>query len=394
MRIAGWRSIVLPLIVLGGLLIPVGAPAQSDFYAVPSFSLTELYDDNLFSSPARREMDFITRLGPGIEAGHLSTPVTLLGRYAFDAELFARHPELNETRANQRAALEFRYRPVRRLTLTVNGTYVNTHTPGELNVETALAVGRLRARRLAVDSSVAYHVDRFTTGTIGYAFTKDMLAEGVGNRTHAVTLGVDRRITSRDTGSLGYALHQFVFDGDGTTLSHTLTVGWAHRFTPKTRVTLRAGSRFSEGSVDPEGEASIHHRLRQGELSLTYARSQATVIGEAATVATDSLTAAAAVDPVRSIHLKATSGYFRSTLETFVAKVYQVNFEAAYEVARWLLLTGSYQFSLQQGLDPATAISDPGRREIVHNIVFLKVVAAYPSALTRPVASATPGEKP
>lgn len=394
MGVVKWPDVVVPLIVLGGLLAPVGAPARADWYAAPSFSAAQQYDDNLFSSPARREMDFITRFSPGIRAGYQSEPLALLGRYAFDAELFARHPELNETLAGQRAALEFRYRPIRRLTLTVNGAYVTTHTPSELNVDTALAVGRARAQRLAVDSSVAYHVDRFTTGVVGYAFTKDMLAEGVGNRTHAVTLGVDRRITPQDTGSLGYALHQFVFDGGGATLSQMVTAGWTHQVTPQTDFTLRGGPRMSEGAVGVEGLVSIHHRVRQGDVLLAYTRSQTTAIGEAGAVNTDSFTATAAAHPLRPLQVKMSPGYFRTSHEAFTAKVYRVDLEATYEVARWLSLTASYQFSRQQGLDPASGVIDPGRAEIVHNIAVLRLDAVYPSPPSKPEAGAPSEDQP
>src|SRR6185295_3653490 len=62
------------------------ARAQDSRYLIPSFIVSEFYDDNLFSTPGDVESDYITRLGVGLEAGHESTPLTVIGRASVAGE--------------------------------------------------------------------------------------------------------------------------------------------------------------------------------------------------------------------------------------------------------------------------------------------------------------------
>lgn len=371
MRILGRRAFPLALTILGGVLAPTVAFTQAGFYVTPSASVTEVYDDNLFSTSSQREKDFISRFSPGILAGYQSTPLTLLGRYTFDAEVYADHPELNDAQVRQEASLDFRYLPIPVLTLGVKAAYLATQTPQEFNVQTGVAAGRAGAKRYTVNPSISYRYDPLTAGTMDYAFTRDELAGGISTETHNVNLGLDRRITGQDTGKFGYNLRRFAF-GDDTTMSHAFTLGWTREFTPLTSITLRGGPRVSDGTVDPEVSASIRHRLRRGELSFTYARSQTTAVGQAGTVNTEILAASATYQLLRFLSIGAAPSFIRSTRASAEVKVYLVNLDVTYQITKWLSLVGSYQFSLQQG-------SLEGRDEkIPHNVVLLRLVATYP----------------
>ncbi|OGB95872.1 MAG: hypothetical protein A3G35_06605 [candidate division NC10 bacterium RIFCSPLOWO2_12_FULL_66_18] len=377
MHLAAWRGIVLALALPAGAFTPAVVLAQAGLYVTPFVSVAEVYDDNLFATPSHREADFISRVSPGIQAGYRTAPLTLEARYSFDAEIYARHPEMNDAQVRQAASLDFRYLPNRALTLSANVVYSETHIPRELNLETGLASGRARASRLSFRPSLAYRFDSRTNGTGGYTVTKDGVIGGIATLTHAITLDFDRRLTARDTGHLGYQLRQSEFDGADTTMSHAFTLGWTRELTPQTSLTLRAGPRFSEGSVDPEVSVSIRHRLQRGDLSLTYSRSQTTAIGQAGTAHTESWTARATVQLMRSLQVSAAPSFLRSTRDIAVAKVYGVNLDAAYQITTWVSLVGSYRFSLQQG-----RLDAPGRSEdILQNVFLLSLVAVSPSLL-------------
>src|SRR5262249_6020461 len=121
----GWY-VALVVGLLGGLMIPPMVWAQAGFYVTPSFSFSEVYDDNLFSTPSHtqggRQDDFISRFSPGIQVGYKSTPLTLLGSYSFDAEVFADHAERTTAQARQRASIDWQYLPSRLLTLSLTGS--------------------------------------------------------------------------------------------------------------------------------------------------------------------------------------------------------------------------------------------------------------------------------
>lgn len=378
---AGSQSFILALSLLGVLIVPTMAQAQAGFYVTPSFSLAEVYDDNLFSTSSRLkpEKDVISRFSPGLQAGYQSTPLTLLGRYTFDAEVFANHPELTGAQTRQQASIESQYLPTQWLKLAFTSEYVETPTPRELNKQTGLEGGRVRAQRYSFSPSIAYGFDAFTAGTGGYTFTKDEQSGGVATDTHTANLGLDRRITPWDTGSLGYIFRRFFFDSRDTTTSHAFAVGWTRQLTSLTSIALQAGPRFSEGSVDPEVSASIRHRLKQGDLSFTYSRSQNTISGRAGTVNTESFTGAVTYQLLPFLQVGAEPRFSRNTGAASEAKVYEVSLNATYQINKWLSLLGSFQSSIQQGsLDSVTATSELGDEDIHHNILLLSVAITNP----------------
>ena len=385
MGMVGRRGGLLGLVLLGMTCVPTVVLAQAGFYVTPSFSFGEVYDDNIFSTASKPESDFITRFTPTIQAGYQSKPLTVLGRYTFDSEIYPDHPDLTNAQVRQRASAELTYLPIRPLTLAVNGSYAETQTPSELNVLTELQVGRSRASSLSLAPSVAYQFDPLTTGTGGYTFSRSELSGGVSTDTHAMNLGLDRRITPQDTGNLGYTFRHFVFGGSGTSAgedtitSHVLTLGWTRELTPLLSVTLRGGPRFSEGSVAPEVSASIRYKLKSGGLLFTYARSQTTSIGEARTLDTESFTASVSYQFLRLLQLSAAPSFSRNSSEGSDVNVYRLSLGATYQITEWLSLVGSYQFSLQQGSFTSTT-GTPGSpdQEISHNIVVLRLVATYP----------------
>lgn len=369
-----WFSLTLAL--WSGILFAAEPPAAvpAGFYVIPSFSFSELYNDNILLTPNDRKGDFITRLSPGITAGYESAPLTLLGGYTFDGEIFAHNSALNDAMARQKADFDFRYLPTRLLTLALKGEYLETQTPGELNVRTGIPSGRRRADRFLLDPSVAYRFDPLTTGTTGYTFTKDRLSGGgITTDTHVGRLGVERRFTRQDLGSLEYTYRQFIFGGDDTTDSHAITPGWTRELTPATSLTLKAGPRFSEGSVDAEIGSSIRHRFREGEVSLSYSRSQTAVAGEAGSATTDGVMLTLKYKVLPLLEFGAAPAFFRTARGPSDSKVYRIKFDATYEITRWLSLVGSYEYSFQKGILPGAVVAGGRHAEIPNNILFLKL---------------------
>lgn len=364
------------LVLLSAVLVPTAVSAQPGFYITPSFSVAEVYDDNVFATADRREADFISRFSPSIEAGYQSARLTLLGRYTFDAEVFAGHPELTTPEARRNASADLRYLPTPLLTLSLTGTYLTTQTPGEFNTETGLQTGRTPAERVSVTPAVAYQLGPLSTATGDYTFAQDE-AGGIETEIHSANLGFERRVTPRDTGSLGYAFRHFAFSGD-TSTSHTFTLGWTRDITPLTTITLRAGPRFSDGSTDPEVAASIRRTFKHGELSVAYARTQATVVGERGVVESESFGVTLIYRLLAALEVRVAPVFITSTRGDLEATVYGVGVEAVYRVAKGLFLTGSYRFSLQQGNLVPGARRD---EEIQRNVVTLSLVVTYPYRL-------------
>jgi hypothetical protein len=349
-------------------LLPAPAGAQTGPYVAPSVSLAGIYDSNPFLSRTQREADFILRLSPGIEAGHASERLSFRGGYVQDAEAYARHPELDSSRARQYATTDIRYESTPQSTLAANASYTETLRPGELSPETGLEFGRKRAQRVSVAPSLNYRFDPVSVGAAAYAYTHDKLDGGVDTDTHTATLGVDRRLSPRDKATFGYAFHRFVFGDLQVTDAHTVTAGDTHELTPRTSATLSAGPRFSEGTIRPEISALLRHRLQKGEVSLSYLRTQATAIGLAGPVDVRSIGAAAVYSPEEALEIRAGSSMAVSTRGGFEATAYRMNIELRRRLTPNVSLVGSYDFNLQRG-----ALDAPAEGTMIRHVVLLAV---------------------
>lgn len=372
-----WRRVVFGWVIGSAGVVPCGAMAESGFYAEPAVTLAGGYDDNLFFSGTERIQDFFLRLSPAIGTGYQSTLLNLQGLYVIDAEAYARHPEINTTPARQHAALDLQYRSTPRLTLSTNASYTETRRPGELNLISrgiTIESGRTRGERRAIAPGLAYRIDPVTVGTATYSFAGDKLDGGVDTDTHTTALRLDRAVSRDSTLHTGYTNNQYRFGGAESIEAHVLLFGVTHKFSPQTSATLLGGPRFTEGSTDPELSASVRHRLRQGELSTTYARSQSTALGLPGVVTTEAIDATATYTPTAALEFRSTPGIAQVERAGFQAEVYRFNVEMAYRLDRLYSLFSSYQYSMQRG-----SIGGPSTGDITRNVITFGITATYPS---------------
>src|SRR5437667_12033307 len=139
--------VVAGLLALSLTAVPLTAWAQAGWYYIPSLSLYEEFDDNIFSS-TNRTSDFITRRANGWKIGYRSRPFTLLLTSSLDGELFANHHELDGLNRTQ-VGLESEWIPTLPLTLRLSALFTKTQTPSELAPNLGLQLGRRDSTQLA-----------------------------------------------------------------------------------------------------------------------------------------------------------------------------------------------------------------------------------------------------
>lgn len=400
MRMREWPVVALALLlVIGAVLLPTVAEGQvalgqlippagktarkppDGFYITPSLSIGELYDDNLFFSSTNRKQDFFTRVSPGIQAGYQSTQLTLLGGYTSDSEFYSRHQELSTLQMRQRALVEVKARPTELLTLSGKGTYAKTRAPWEFNTFTGVALTRVRAEQLEFDPSIAYRLDPTTTARGDFELARFNMDGFISTNTYIARTNLDRRISKTDTVTPGYIGRRFEFGRAGTITSHAPILGWKHEFTPLTTLTLRAGPRFIEGSLDdrPEALVSIQHKLTRGDVSLTYSNSQTTIVGQPISVIAESLGLTVKYEPLPHFEIAVAPTVVRTTSDAFKSTVYFSDVALTYQLTKELALKGSHQFSLMRGnFDPGTGPVG-GTQEVSHNMFWLRLVVTYPT---------------
>jgi len=376
-------------------------------YLIPSFKVSESFDDNIFASSSNRQSDFISRFYPGLQGGYNSDPFTLLLSGGFEADIFAKHPELNDPMTGWNAGLNLRYLPIRRLTLGANIAYTETKSlptltqsvadltlANPLNPANTVQQGRQKTTLLGASSSAAFQFTPLTSGTSSISYTESTLQGGASNTVYGAQVGVSRQFTLRDTGTLADIQNVFESAGSPTTYTNAPTVGWTRQLTPLTTLGVQAGPQFSSrGGVGAYANASLSYEYKMAErvvrASVAYVHSQGFVVGQAGPTTTDTFSSSIAFEPFRALQVSAgtttskfsagTSSSSTSTSSgaasrTSSTTTYGATAGASYRILRWLTARASYSFSYQEQ-------STGGN--IPHNVILIGLDISYPVRVDR-----------
>jgi hypothetical protein len=335
-RSAG-RHFVLTFVLLADAIAPQAARGQGRFDLQPLITASTVYDSNLFFTVDDRQADLLTRVTPGVDATFSVSLLDLRARYTLDAEQFAHHPELSGVGVRQRATIDAAYRVQPRTTVTGGAEYWTTNSPSELNAETGLIWSRARADRIAAHSSIAHRLGPLTTSTIDYAVTEYRVVGALSILTHVASVGVNRRVSPRDTITADYQLTHYDF-GAFSPSSHALRIGWTRSVSESASIAIDGGPRVTSGAAAPDVSASVRQRFGSGDLSLAYARAQTTAIGLARTADTQRVTATGTWKPRPTLRAEISSAFFRSTEGTLRADVQRVSIDVARRMTRALSL--------------------------------------------------------
>lgn len=335
---------------------------------LPSLTVAELYDDNLFSSPETRSQDWITRLSPRLRVSLTSPQTAMLARFGFDAERFTATPELTDPLAGQEAGLDVLLGVRGPVALALGATHARTQTPGALNAFTGLEPGRIPTERLAATGSLWWRLGGRTETSGAYAFTRDAFEGGRDADTEEASLAIERQTSPRQGFRLGYAWRRYASRPDAPVIAYIATLGWERSLTPRTAFRLAAGPRLVLGRAEPQIEASLRWRRRRGEIALALASDIMRVVGFPGVAKADSLGLSLSRDLGRSVHLGVNPAVARTRIGERQAMVYRCATELHARLARRLTLSLSHHFSLQEG----SLIS--GER-IPHNVAMLRIVA-------------------
>ena len=432
MRLLAAATVLIACLFVGA----VPAWAQAGWYVIPSFTLTEQYDDNIFGTSADRQADFISRFSPGLQGGYRSEPFTIMLLGELTAEVFARNPDLNNATSGKRAALALQYLPTRVWTLNFDVSYTETEsvtnlipllaspvaTPGPggftltptsptplpttptaptttpppgtqtppagtspaaatPNINT-LEFGRQRATLLYISPAVQYQFGPGTSATAGYSYTRGTL-EDTDTVDHRLFASASHQFTPIDTGQIRYSFDIFGGTNSDNVTSNVVTLGWTRRLTPSTTVSLNIGPRFTEGTVSPDVDARLEHQFRVadvfGSAFLSYSRSETIVLGQEGPSRVETYAAGISAQPLRNLQVALSPAVTKFsqtgnvTTTTPETTTYGVYLGASYQILRWLVGRASYGFQYQK--------QDTG--DIPRNVISLSLEVAYPYRVDR-----------
>jgi hypothetical protein len=366
-RARGTALLAVAAVVLG--LTPAVARAQSGWYITPALTLSEEFDDNVFSTPSRTSADFITRFTPSFKAGYQSPPLTVLANGGFDSELFAVHSDLSGVATRKRVGMEFRLLPDHTTTLAMTSTFAQTETPGELQPQLGLEPGRRSTTQWSVAPSLGHRFNLVTSGDLAYSYLQTTSTQS-SSFTHEGRAGLSSTLSRLDTGTISYTIRHIETEPEAATTSHTVTAAWTRKLGHTTDISLGAGPRFTGGRIEPDVSASLTHRFKTATISLAYARTETAVIGQTGTSETNSVsTTFSFTPPIRSTGVSLSAG-FSNTAEAGGpdTMAYRASASVSYRLTKWLSASLSYRFSVQDRADV----------RIYHNVVTIGLDASYP----------------
>jgi hypothetical protein len=332
-------------------IMPAASWAQSRPFGKLSLSIGQGYDDNLFSSPSsgNPQSDFITRFGPIVEGGYASPAMSLLAHYGVDAERYFEHKELDNNRARQEALVDLKYRVTPRTALQIDGSYLDTQTPRELNEGTLISAGRARAQRIRGHSGMVYDANAVMKLTAEYTFARDLIVGGLGTETLTPRLGASFRPTARTTYRTDYRFSRLTFRDGTRILSVAVTGGWSRTITPSLTLDIDAGPRLSSGEIRPELAAQLKRRLRRGEIAIAAFATEDTVYGQIGTIQVRRLMGTWTHTPVRAVSFRVTPAAAQSLYVGSPVTVYEVDGDVTIRTNSTLSFVIDGHFGRQDG---------------------------------------------
>ena len=366
---------------------PRGASAQGGPYGTVTVTQSYGYDANLLSAPSSTTLlsDEFARTAPTVEAGYAASLVRLSGRYSFDAERYRQHEQLNRMFAREDASFRLRMVPSERVRFSVDGAYLKTTTPSDLNLESLLAVGRTPTRRLTGETAFTYRATAVTDVTVGYEFDKDTLlggvsgVAGVGNEGHTIRGGFEHRTATRDSVGVNYELRRIQFRDPFNfrtdELFHVVTARWRHEITPWTELDVEAGPHIGTDRIRPELSAFVRRQFGRGELSFGYSRSQVTTIGVPGTIDVHRLSGGGTFQPTRRITVTAQPAYAYTAQNTAGIPegipVYTLDADAIIQASERVAIAFTSRLGRQEGAIGGSRDTTPHQRFAVELVVTL-----------------------
>lgn len=339
------------IIVAVALLFPRVAGAQGMLFGSFGAVIGQGYEDNIFARPigALQQSDAVTRIGPSAEAGYRSDGLRWTGRYEAAGERYWRLQELNRPIARQDAAFDLTYHPSRQVTIADTNLYASTYSPLELGTLDAVALGRVHADRLTLRPAVTWESSAANRVTFDYEFSREAVAGLAHALIQTPRVAFAHKATRRTTYRVDYRLRRFESSGLAPEGSQVVAVGVDGEIGRSASVRLEAGPRLFQGAVRPEVRALLRRPLRRTELSLEFAQTEATVLGEEGIMDVRELRAGIRTQASREIALTAAPTVFRDRRADRYATVEAMEMEAVAQLARGVSLTVSGQFGQQQG---------------------------------------------
>lgn len=325
------------------------ASAQTRLLLLPSLSITEVYDDNLFAKTEGSAGEML-QFRPNLEANFESPRLTFLSLYSQDM-LRSNHGDLNTTDFRRHGLLDTKVRHSAMTTLGISARYDRSATPGEIDLDTGILGPRQTAERWQIAPNLARRMGPRSVLTAGYDWTRENELDTPSGTLHQARVAISREWTERMAVVASYLGRLF----DDPTQSHTsqsLLGGISRKVAPNTNFSFYAGPRVTSyrGGVKPEVSTTFTRDTNRIDLLFDYWHGETIMLGILGPIAVDSGTARVNWPYGARWSFGTTAGITDiDTLDARKARVYRTTVIGSWTSRGMYSVSASYGLDYQEG---------------------------------------------
>ena len=368
---------------LFGLLAP--PPQRGGVTLTPSISVSEEYNDNIFLNNQTRQWDLITGVSPAMTLYVNRPSYRLSGGASLTGEVYQRESRFNDAFKSQNLVANGFYQAAPQLALTAFDSFARSRDTSLVALQ-SFATGRQESWSNTLGPGGTWQMT--PQSSLNLTATYSLLRfEGAGpgldSDTYALLSSLRHVITPRLTGTIGYGFTYLDLHEQGTSRTHTPTLGASYRLTPSLIGSVSGGPAITEvGSqtfVTPGVTASLVQTLRIGSASVQYTRAVGTAGGLGGTTETQTASGTLTLStwqrgllivfsPVYST-AESVSGQQTARVDV---KALTLNLGVTYQVARFVNVFGGYTFFQQRagGASSSSAEVDVDQNRVRFGLQF------------------------
>jgi len=365
-------------------------PARGPLTVTPSLAITEQYNDNIFSSNANKQSDFITQFTPGLALQIQHPGFQWLSAFSFTAEIYADHSELNNAANQLRFLTSATYQATQRVNLSLTEGF-NYGRNGTNLATSGVSSGRQESWSNVLSAGLGIQLTPRTTWNLSGAYSLERFAskDSQGSNTYRIGTGLSYVLTQRLNVTAGYDFAYLDIDREPTTFTHTPRIGGSYQLTQTLSATATAGPSFvvtdRDTTITPSGNVSVVKVMSWGSMSAFYDASVGTTAGSGGpsdnqtfggNISVGALLRGLVIDFSPSYSRSGTLSSSRSNADV---DTLTLNLSARYQIFRNISVIGSYTFLRQRASGSSTNTgSNAGTNDVDQNIVTLGLQFGYP----------------
>jgi len=233
--------------------------SRAELSLIPTISLREEYNDNIFLAPYNEEDDFLTTISPAIALTYAAAGMDLSLDYRLDFDFYAYNADRNEIR--QLGRFESTVSPYRDI-FFIKVSDVFARVPIDVRRQVALdnlLTNTTDSNRFIVNPYLEYPLSETFRARVGYTYENVWYATGVGDdaENNSADLSIIKEISSKMTASLTYTYLSHRPDRTEDYDRQNAGLGIDYKISPKLSLNVGAGQTWFAYKTGTELDSTI-----------------------------------------------------------------------------------------------------------------------------------------